>query len=69
MSTYREYSRNQVILRRTAALSAGILAFPVMVFHPQRAKFYSYLYKVWAKTSDKPVWLERSEMAMSIDSK
>ncbi|MGA6578707.1 DUF2517 family protein, partial [Providencia sp. NPDC089923] len=39
----------------------GIIAFPVMVFHPQRAKFYSHLHKVWAKTSDKPVWLERSE--------
>lgn len=65
MSTYHEYSRNQVLLRRTAALTAGILAFPVMVFHPQRAKFYSYLYKVWAKTSDKPIWLERSEMTMN----
>ncbi|EKT59503.1 DUF2517 family protein [Providencia sneebia] len=64
MSTYHEYSRTQVMVRRAAALFAGILAFPIMVFHPQRAKFYSYLYKVWTKTSDKPVWLERSEMTM-----
>lgn len=61
MSTYREYSRNQVLIRRTAAVTAGIIAFPVMVFHPKRAKYYSYLNKVWSKTSDKPVWLERSE--------
>ncbi|EPL6455823.1 MULTISPECIES: YbfA family protein [Providencia] len=61
MSTYREYSRNQVLARRTAAVTAGIIAFPVMVFHPKRAQYYSYLNKVWSKTSDKPVWLERSE--------
>ncbi len=64
MSTYHEYSRTQVLARRAAALSAGILAFPIMVFYPQRAKFYSYLHKVWVKTSDKPVWLERSEVTM-----
>ena len=64
MSTYREYSRNQVLARRTAAVTAGIIAFPVMVFYPKRAKYYSYLHKVWAKTSDKPVWLERSETTL-----
>ncbi|AXH62396.1 MULTISPECIES: YbfA family protein [Providencia] len=64
MSTYREYSRNQVLARRTAAVTAGIIAFPVMVFYPKRAKFYSHLHKVWAKTSDKPVWLERSETTL-----
>ncbi|MTC61119.1 DUF2517 family protein [Providencia rustigianii] len=64
MSTYQEYSRNQVILRRTAAVTAGVIAFPVMVFYPKRARFYSYLHKVWAKTSDKPVWLASSEVAM-----
>ncbi|HHR5885757.1 YbfA family protein [Providencia alcalifaciens] len=64
MSTYQEYSRNQVLLRRTAAVTAGIIAFPVMVFYPQRARFYSYLHKVWAKTSDKPVWLASSEVTM-----
>ncbi|WP_147570043.1 DUF2517 family protein, partial [Edwardsiella tarda] len=25
------------------------------------ARFYSYLHRVWCKTSDKPVWLSESE--------
>lgn len=39
MSTYQEYSRNQVLLRRTAAVTAGIIAFPVMVFTQKEHDF------------------------------
>ncbi|MDR0218472.1 MAG: YbfA family protein [Enterobacteriaceae bacterium] len=63
MSTYRDYSRHQVLLRRTGAVALGVIALPVMLFRQDRARFYSYLYKVWAKTSDKPVWLERTDVA------
>ncbi|MBA0018245.1 YbfA family protein [Xenorhabdus nematophila] len=63
VSTYREYSWHQVLLRRIGAVALGVIAFPVMLFRRDRARFYSYLHKVWLKTSDKPVWLECSEMA------
>ncbi|CBJ80207.1 YbfA family protein [Xenorhabdus bovienii] len=66
MSTYREYSWHQVLLRRTGAVTLGVIALPVMLFRQDRARFYSYLRKVWIKTSDKPVWLESSEMAAGI---
>ncbi|MBD1226131.1 YbfA family protein [Xenorhabdus griffiniae] len=64
MSIYRAYSWHQVLLRRIGAISLGVIALPVMLFRRDRARFYSYLYKVWRKTSDKPVWLERSEMTL-----
>jgi hypothetical protein len=28
-----------------------------------RARFYSYLHRVWSKTSDKPVWMDQAEKA------
>jgi hypothetical protein len=34
-----------------------------MLFRADRARFYSYLHRVWMKTSDKPVWLSHAEMA------
>jgi hypothetical protein len=42
---------------------AGVLALPVMLFRSDRARFYSYLHRVWSKTSDKPVWLQQAELA------
>ncbi|MEI9533182.1 YbfA family protein [Moellerella wisconsensis] len=62
MTYYREYTQRQIILRRTAAIIVGVLAFPIMIFYRDRGRFYSYLHRVWAKTSDKPVWLEQSEL-------
>ncbi|OKP04881.1 YbfA family protein [Xenorhabdus eapokensis] len=64
MSIYRAYSWHQIILRRIGAISLGVIALPVMLFRRDRARFYSYLHKVWLKTSDKPVWLERSEVTL-----
>ncbi|WP_333692311.1 DUF2517 family protein, partial [Atlantibacter hermannii] len=36
---------------------------PVMLFWKDRARFYSYLHRVWTKTSEKPVWMAQSEAA------
>ena len=65
MSTFQVYPLHKVLLRRAGAVSLGILAFPFMLFYRDRARFWSYLYRVWTKTSDKPVWLARSENAIS----
>ncbi|MGK4429572.1 YbfA family protein, partial [Yersinia enterocolitica] len=56
MSIYNAYPLHQVILRRIAVILVGLLALPVMLFRKDRARFYSYLHRVWVKTSDKPVW-------------
>ncbi|EJW8187120.1 YbfA family protein [Salmonella enterica] len=45
------------------AVIAGVLALPVMLFWKDRARFYSYLHRVWSKTSDKPVWMAQAEKA------
>ncbi|MDX7987752.1 DUF2517 family protein [Xenorhabdus sp. 12] len=66
MSTYRSYSWHEILLRRIGVIALGAIALPVMLFRHDRARFYSYLHKVWLKTSDKPVWLASSEIAASI---
>lgn len=63
MSLYKEYPAHQVILRRIFAVAAGILALPAMLFWKDRARFYSYLHRVWSKTSDQPVWMAQAEAA------
>ena len=64
MSMYNAYPLHQILLRRSAVILVGLLALPVMLFRKDRARFYSYLHRVWAKTSDKPVWLAHSESAI-----
>lgn len=61
MTLYKHYPAHQVLLRRTYAVALGLLALPVMLFWKDRARFYSYLHRVWSKTSDKPVWMDQSE--------
>ncbi|MDY0970398.1 YbfA family protein [Siccibacter turicensis] len=63
MSLYKHYPAHQVFLRRVYAVLLGVLALPVMLFWKDRARFYSYLHRVWSKTSDKPVWMDLSEKA------
>ena len=63
MDLYKEYPAHVVLLRRTFAVVAGVLALPVMLFWKDRARFYSYLHRVWSKTSDKPVWMDHAERA------
>ena len=58
---FHPFSLTQIILRRTLVLLVGVLAFPMMLFLRYRALFYSYLHRIWSKTSTKPVWLKMSE--------
>lgn len=60
---YAVYSLPKIILRRAAVLLIGVLALPVMLFRRDRARFYSYLHRIWSKTSSKPVWLAQAEAA------
>ena len=60
---YSIYPLHKIILRRAAVIIVGILALPVMLFRRDRARFYSYLHRVWSKTSTKPVWLAQAEAA------
>ncbi|MDG5904180.1 DUF2517 family protein [Shigella sonnei] len=52
MELYREYPAWLIFLRRTYAVAAGVLALPFMLFWKDRARFYSYLHRVWSKTSE-----------------
>ncbi|CAH0251072.1 membrane protein [bacteria symbiont BFo1 of Frankliniella occidentalis] len=63
MSLYHNYSPTRIFMRRAAVVVCGVLALPVMLFRGDRARFYSYLHRVWVKTSDQPVWLAQSEAA------
>lgn len=56
MEHYKDYPAHVIFVRRAFAVIAGVLALPVMLFWKDRARFYSYLHRVWSKTSDKPVW-------------
>lgn len=60
---YAVYPLPKIILRRSAVLLIGVLALPVMLFRRDRARFYSYLHRIWSKTSSKPVWLAQAEAA------
>ncbi len=61
--TLQRISAWLIFLRRTYAVAAGVLALPFMLFWKDRARFYSYLHRVWSKTSDKPVWMDQAEKA------
>ncbi|WP_312949580.1 YbfA family protein [Superficieibacter sp.] len=63
MDMYKEYSASTVLIRRIFALVAGIVALPVLLFWKDRARFYSYLHRIWSKTSEKPVWMDQAEKA------
>jgi len=63
MSDYTPYTLTRIFVRRALVLAAGVLALPVMLLRQDRARFYSYLHRVWLKTSDKPVWLSHAELA------
>jgi len=63
MNDYTPYTMTRILARRAFVIAAGVLALPVMLFRAARARFYSYLHRVWMKTSDKPVWLPHAEMA------
>lgn len=54
------YTRSRLFRRRGTALLLGVLLFPVVVWVAAwRRRSYSYLHRLWLKTSDEPVWLTR----------
>ena len=63
MDLYKAFPAHVVFLRRAFAVVVGIAALPLMLFWKDRARFYSYLHRVWAKTSEKPVWMDQAEKA------
>jgi hypothetical protein len=63
MALYKTYPAHIIFARRAFAVVAGVLALPVMLFWKDRARFYSWLHRVWAKTSEQPVWMAQAEKA------
>ncbi len=55
MELYKEYPAWLIFYAVLVRLQ-GVLALPFMLFWKDRARFYSYLHRVWSKTSDKPVY-------------
>ena len=51
MALYKTYPAHVVFLRRAFAVVAGVAALPVMLFWKDRARYFSWLHRVWAKTS------------------
>ena len=57
MALYKAYPAHIILLRRAFAVVAGVAALPVMLFWKDRARYYSWLHRVWSKTSEQPVWM------------
>jgi hypothetical protein len=51
----------KMIGRRSLAVLGFVAVLPLIPFLKQPAKYTSVLYKMWLKTSDKPVWIAQSE--------
>ncbi|WP_413110550.1 DUF2517 family protein [Thaumasiovibrio sp. DFM-14] len=58
---YQVYPLHNIIMRRCFVVFAGVFSFPVVAVMGKRSAFYSYLHRMWHKTSNKPVWLKESE--------
>lgn len=63
MSLYQDYPVHVILARRVFAVVVGVAALPFMLFWKDRARFYSWLHRVWAKTSEQPVWMAQAEKA------
>ena len=63
MALYKAYPAHIILLRRAFAVVAGVAALPVMLFWKDRARYYSWLHRVWSKTSEQPVWMAQAEKA------
>lgn len=60
---YQRYPLYRIILRRIVVVILAVVTSPVMIFHRDKSRYYSYLHRVWSKTSTKPVWLSLAEKA------
>lgn len=63
---YQQYPWYQILLRRSGVLIIAMGLFPILLFWSDRSRVYSYLYRVWCKISNKPVWLAESEQVGNI---
>lgn len=52
MALYKTYPAHVIFLRRAFAVVAGVAALPVMLFWKDRARYYSWLHRVWAKPAN-----------------
>lgn len=66
MALYKAYPAHIILLRRAFAVVAGVAALPVMLFWKDRARYYSWLHRVWSKTSEQPVWMAQAEKPLTI---
>ncbi|MBK5072442.1 YbfA family protein [Budviciaceae bacterium CWB-B4] len=60
---YQRYPLYRILLRRTGVVLLTIITLPFMTFSRDKSRYYSYLHRVWSKTSTKPVWLSLAEKA------
>lgn len=58
---YKAYGLMKIVLRRSLVVLGYLALLPCLPFMKQPAKYTSLLYRMWVKTSTKPVWIERSE--------
>ncbi|WP_434339188.1 DUF2517 family protein [Motilimonas cestriensis] len=58
---YQTYGVAKLFARRVAVVIGFIALLPALPFVKQPGKYSSVLFKMWLKTSDKPVWIAESE--------
>lgn len=63
MELYREYPAWLIFYAVLMRLQRAFWRCLSCFFWKDRARFYSYLHRVWSKTSDKPVWMDQAEKA------
>lgn len=66
MALYKAYPAHIILLRRAFAVVAGVAALPVMLFWKDRARYYSWLHRVWSKTSEQPCGWRRRRKPLTI---
>lgn len=64
MALYKAYPAHIILMRRAFAVVAGVAALPVMLFWKDRARYYSWLHRVWAKpVNSRYGWRRRKSRA------
>ncbi len=58
---YKAYSLVKIVMRRLLVILGFLVLLPCLPFIKQPAKYTSVLYRMWIKTSTKPVWIKSSE--------
>lgn len=63
MALYKAYPAHIILLRRAFAVVAGVTSAAGDAVLEDRARYYSWLHRVWSKTSEQPVWMAQAEKA------